>query len=142
MRNLITATIRNATVNPARASISGTAELKSPPKTIILLKPVVAQPCGVSKASVCIQRGVMKSGHQQPPIGENTSETRVDTEAAAFSVFASVDFMSPQADDISTVTIDRRIIPAGEMPRSILNAKMPTTQKMVICIKPLAAMPA
>ena len=54
-----------AAAKPIRANIAGTAALKSAPKTNNLLKPVVAQPCGVILAMNCIALGVIKRGHQQ-----------------------------------------------------------------------------
>jgi len=67
--NFSTAIIPKATANPPSASMLGTAAGKSAPKTINLLKPEVAQPCGVKLARNCIHFGVMNSGHQQPPSG-------------------------------------------------------------------------
>ena len=115
-----------------RANISGTAILKSAPKTINLLKPVVAQPCGVILAMNCIHLGVMKRGHQQPPRGASTSEVSTAIEPALRWVSARVASIIAKAEDIITIRIERTITAAGDSPRSILKTRRPAVQNIAI----------
>ena len=70
-RNRQRATATNARAKTISAAISSNTSPNSAPKSMSLLKPVFAQPWGVSFARDCIQAGVMKRGHQQPPIGRH-----------------------------------------------------------------------
>lgn len=101
MRKRNTAMMPNTTAKPMRANISGTVALKSAPKTINLLKPVVAQPWGVSLAMNCIHSGRMKNGHQQPPRGASTSEASTAMEEALRWVLVRVASIMAKAEDIS-----------------------------------------
>ena len=122
----------NNAAKPMRANISGTTALKSAPKSINLLKPVVAQPWGVILARACIHLGRINRGHQQPPRGANTSEVSTAIEPALRSVLTIVASIMPKAEDIITIRMERMITAAGERPRSILKTRIPTVQNMNI----------
>ena len=85
-RNRQRATATNARAKAISAAISSNTSPKSAPNSMSLLKPVLAQPWGVSFARDCIQAGVMKRGHQHPPIGAITSEASTPAESPLRSV--------------------------------------------------------
>jgi hypothetical protein len=93
-----------------------------------LLKPVVAQPCGVILAGAYIHLGRIKRGHQQPPRGASAREASTAIEPALRWVLTRVASIIPKAEDIITIRIERTITATGESPRSVLNARTPTTQ--------------
>ena len=86
MRKRHMAMMPNNAAKPMRANISGITALKSAPKSINLLKPVVAQPWGVILARVCIHLGRIKRGHQQPPRGASTNEASTAIEPTALGL--------------------------------------------------------
>jgi hypothetical protein len=127
--------------NAANTSMSGTTELKSPPNTSRLLNPELAQPCGVRRAIDCIHFGVIKSGHQQPPSGARTSETRMANAPAPFSVLAKVASMIENEADTNTMATDSTMTPKGDRPISMPNTRTPAVQKMITWISHLTTVP-
>ena len=89
----------------------------------------------------CIQVGMIKSGHQQPPNGASMREVNTPIELALRSVFTRVASITPKADDMIMTSMERRITAPGSSPKSILNIKRPTIQNIAIWISPLPAVP-
>ena len=116
--------------------MSSTTSPPSAPNNISLLKAELAQPCGVSFASVCIQSGVMNSGHQQPPTGASTSDASTAAEVALACVRTRAASITPKAAEVSTMSTETSMTAAGEKPRSIRKATSPTPQSTASCIAP------
>ena len=89
----------------------------------------------------CIHLGVIKSGHQQPPNGASTSDVIKAIELALRCVLAIVASIMANADDMTTMSIDRTITAIRECPRLMLKTKIPIVQNIVISTSPLAAVP-
>ena len=80
----------------------------------------------------CIHSGRMKRGHQQPPRGASNSAVSTATEPALRWVLTKVASIMPKVEDIITIRMERMITAAGDSPRSMLNAKIPTAQNISI----------
>ena len=136
VRKRSTAILPKTIAKPTSTSILGTAELNPAPKTISLLKPEVAHPCGVKFARNCIHPGVMNNGHQQPPSGASIRDARTPMELAALCVLTRVASIIENAADITTINSESKITPAGDSPTSILKIKIPAAQKIISWINP------
>ena len=65
--NRLAANAPNASANPARAPIAGSAAVSPRSSSINRCIPCMAHPVGRHRDSICIERGTISIGHQHPP---------------------------------------------------------------------------